>query len=189
MTGDARIVGPEIEDPDEELRRVVSDLKSKGGVPARGAFVPTKSAFKPSSDGGLSTKREAQHPAAVFAEYLSLGKTAVGVWGVHVGTFSQVGADLGCRVPTHDDGGMSPSDGGAPYPEHHATVWYPIGSRSGFTERSRLRAVDIPGVGGGFAGVAPPGAARTGRRPRMSPAWTGRRPEPARAAHGTSTSE
>ncbi|TWS25398.1 hypothetical protein FK268_09420 [Tsukamurella sputi] len=79
----------------------------------------------PSSDGGLSTKREAQPPAEVFDEYTALGKSAAGVWGVRVGAFANVGGQLGYELPAHADGGLVPAAGGEPYPQHHASVWYP----------------------------------------------------------------
>lgn len=136
LATDPRAVGPELEASEERLSRVVVDLKGKGGDPTRGAFMPSKSNFKPSSDGGLSTKREMQAPAEVFEEYVASGRSAVGVWSVSVLDFKVSGlAAARCNLPVHADGGYVPVDGGDPYPDFHASVWYPMGVSRGVHER------------------------------------------------------
>lgn len=135
---DPRIVGDEIANLDEQLQRVINRLKTKGNTLTRGAFLPlTKSSFTPGSDESLSVKRPTQSARAAFDEYVAFGKSAVGVWGVTVGEFKAAGAANGSEMPVFSDGGLRPAAGGAPYPAHHASVWFP--TRDDFPTQSAMK--------------------------------------------------
>lgn len=119
--------GRRLGEPDELLRRVVPIGKSTSGRPGADAFKPdpTTGAFQPGGrnsrdNGGLSTKREAQHPAVAYWEYLRCStppgsRQAIGTWGFKVSEAHSL-EGLDCRGDAGIDGN----------PEHHATVWFPM---------------------------------------------------------------
>jgi hypothetical protein len=114
-------------DGNELLRRVAPGGKTKGLIPGSGAFKPelTSAALQPGGrnshdKGGLSTKREAEHPRDAYWAYLKSAKSpgsrmAIGTWGFKVGEAS------GLELPVHDDAGIDDE-----HPENHATVWFPM---------------------------------------------------------------
>ncbi|WP_370501158.1 hypothetical protein NWT09_13175 [Mycolicibacterium sp. jd] len=107
--------------------------KTKGtaGTPGAEAFKPpltaepAAAAFTPGGrgshdNGGLSTKREAEHPEAAYWAYLHAAdppgsRWALGTWGFEVGEAESL------ELPSFDDGGFD-----AERPQHHATVWFPM---------------------------------------------------------------
>lgn len=129
---DAGYPGIRLVEQTELLRRVAPGGKAKGQdkLPGSGAFKPDPAsqpgseAFKPGGrnsrdNGGLSTKRQAEEPAAAYWAYLHAAdppgsRWALGTWGFKVGEADS--ADL----PSYDDGGHGTN------PENHATVWFPM---------------------------------------------------------------